>query len=290
MSNILPNVHHLELFYHVAKHGGITPASRAMPYGIQQPAISGQIAALEEEMGVRLFQRRPFQLTEQGEELYAFVRPFFGELGNVAASIAGRGDRVLRLAAPATAMRDHLPQALAKVREKIPDLELRLTEATYHACCTLLEEGGIDLAVAEIPGKPPAGMQTEVLAELELALVVPGRRPGIISIEKLISKWKLIRPPKGRLISELFYSELKERNLDWDATIEAGSLEAVHAFAIRGFGVGLTVVTPSMKAPSGTWFMRLRDFPRLSIGGLWRGPLNRPGKALLDVLREQVPV
>src|SRR5207237_749330 len=42
------NIHHLELFYYVARHGGIVPAVRNMPYGIQQPAVSGQIARLEE--------------------------------------------------------------------------------------------------------------------------------------------------------------------------------------------------------------------------------------------------
>src|SRR5207249_2232437 len=34
------NIHHLELFYYVARHGGIVPAVRNMPYGIQQPAAS----------------------------------------------------------------------------------------------------------------------------------------------------------------------------------------------------------------------------------------------------------
>ena len=38
------NIHHLELFYYVARHGGISEAVRNMPYGIQQPAISGQAA------------------------------------------------------------------------------------------------------------------------------------------------------------------------------------------------------------------------------------------------------
>ena len=46
------NVHHLELFYYVAKHGGIMPAVRNIPYGIQQPAVSSQIAHLEEYPGV----------------------------------------------------------------------------------------------------------------------------------------------------------------------------------------------------------------------------------------------
>lgn len=45
------NVHHLELFYYVAKHGGISAAVRGIPYGIQQPAVSAQMRALEDEVG-----------------------------------------------------------------------------------------------------------------------------------------------------------------------------------------------------------------------------------------------
>ena len=48
------NIHHLELFYYVARHGGITEAVRNIPYGIQQPAVSGQVAQLEEYLGVTL--------------------------------------------------------------------------------------------------------------------------------------------------------------------------------------------------------------------------------------------
>ncbi len=59
------NVHHLELFYFVAKHGGIMPAVRNIPYGIQQPAVSAPVAQLEEFLGVTLFPRRPFALTPQ---------------------------------------------------------------------------------------------------------------------------------------------------------------------------------------------------------------------------------
>ena len=64
------NVHHLELFYYVARHKGITEAVRNIPYGIQQPAVSGQIIALENFLGAKLFQRRPFSLTPTGQELF----------------------------------------------------------------------------------------------------------------------------------------------------------------------------------------------------------------------------
>ena len=67
------NIHHLELFHYVAKHGGIAAAVRRMPYGIQQPAVSGQIARLEEALGAKLFNRRPFSLLPAGAELFEFI-------------------------------------------------------------------------------------------------------------------------------------------------------------------------------------------------------------------------
>jgi DNA-binding transcriptional LysR family regulator len=74
------NIHHLELFYFVAKHGGIAAAVRNIPYGIQQPAVSGQIAKLEESLGTKLFQRRPFALSPAGLELFEFIKPFFDKI------------------------------------------------------------------------------------------------------------------------------------------------------------------------------------------------------------------
>src|ERR1044071_6948943 len=71
------NVHHLELFYYVARSGGISRAVRHIPYGIQQPAVSSQMLLLERDLRTKLFERRPFRLTVEGQELYDAVRPFF---------------------------------------------------------------------------------------------------------------------------------------------------------------------------------------------------------------------
>ena len=109
------NIHHLELFYFVAKHGGIAAAVRNIPYGIQQPAVSGQIAKLEESLGTKLFQRRPFALSPTGTELFEFIRPFFENIDVVAErlrqnsspAIANRGscDRPSRLSSANLAAR-----------------------------------------------------------------------------------------------------------------------------------------------------------------------------------------
>src|ERR1039457_3795815 len=101
------NIHHLELFYYVARHGGITEAVRNIPYGIQQPAVSGQVALLEEYLGVTLFQRRPFALTPPGEKLYQFIKPFFDNLAPMADKLRGGSSQHIRIGASEIVLRDH---------------------------------------------------------------------------------------------------------------------------------------------------------------------------------------
>src|SRR4051794_28347070 len=110
------NVHHLELFYYVAKHGGITSAVRRIPYGIQQPAVSKQIVQLEEFLGVTLFQRRPFKLTPAGARLYEFIQPFFSNLDAIASELQGGTARSIRIGASVIVLRDHMPALLQSLR------------------------------------------------------------------------------------------------------------------------------------------------------------------------------
>src|SRR5690242_6418461 len=117
------NVHHLELFYYVARHGGIIPAVRNIPYGIQQPAVSSQISELEEFLGVTLFQRRPFALTPAGEKLYEFIQPFFANLGKVVDELQGGRARLIRIGATTIVLREHLPDLFQNIQKKFPGLK-----------------------------------------------------------------------------------------------------------------------------------------------------------------------
>ena len=101
------NVHHLELFYYVAKHQGISAAVRHIPYGIQQPAVSGQMAALESSLGVRLFERVPFRLTAPGRKLFAQIEPFFAGLDGLEDQLRDADRPELRLGASELVLRLH---------------------------------------------------------------------------------------------------------------------------------------------------------------------------------------
>ena len=166
------NVHHLELFYYVARHGGTMPAVRNIPYGIQQPAVSSQIAQLEEFLGVTLFHRRPFALTPAGEKLFEFIRPFFSNLEKVAGELQGGQARHIRIGASTIVLREHLPELFRDVRKKFPGLKLSLREGYPAQFEEWLRKDEIDLAVTLIEKKTAPGIHSLALLELPLILLV----------------------------------------------------------------------------------------------------------------------
>jgi DNA-binding transcriptional LysR family regulator len=286
MSQPLPNLHHLELFYHVARAGGISAAVRTMPYGIQQPAVSGQIARLENELGVRLFQRRPFQLTVHGRELFEFCAPFFGGLPAITDRLAGTAARHLRLAAPQTVIREHLPPVLEAVRKNHPGLELSLRDTTPSQAMQWLEREEIDLAIAELEGRPPSGMKYEELLSLPLVLFLP---PGMTfpkkGIPALIGKYTLIQSPADQPISRLFAKGMATRGLHWPTGIEIGTQDLVLSYTARGFGVGVGVCAPDVMLPKGVIAHELKGFPVLKVAALWRGKIGPLAAEVLEKLR-----
>jgi DNA-binding transcriptional LysR family regulator len=134
------NVHHLELFYYVAKHGGISSAVRQMPYGIQQPAVSAQMGRLEEDLGVQLFERQPFRLTEAGRELMDFVEPFFENIEVTKERLRKAASPQLRIGASEVVLQSYLPPVLERLRHRHPLLRLGLRSgfdtSWRHGCAT----------------------------------------------------------------------------------------------------------------------------------------------------------
>jgi DNA-binding transcriptional LysR family regulator len=282
------NIHHLELFYYVARHGGISEAVRNIPYGIQQPAVSGQIAQLEEFLGATLFQRRPFSLTAAGEKLYRFIEPFFSGIDAVAFELQGGAARQIRIGASDIVLRDHLPELLQTVRKKFPQLNLTLRDDYEPELERLLEKQEIDVAVTLIEGKPPAGIQSLVLLELPLALLAP-RESRLASAEELWSQDKIREPliclPVREPICRNFQQGLNRRGVDWFPAIEVSSVDLIETYVARGFGIGLTVSIPKAEVSPNVRVLPLPDFASVSMGVLWRGKPTPPVRMFLDALQ-----
>src|SRR6185369_6802035 len=155
-----------------ARHGGIMEAVRNIPYGIQQPAVSGQIAQLEESLGVTLFQRRPFSLTPAGKKLFDHIQPFFANLDALESESSGGEARHVRIGASVTVLRDHLPELLQNLRGKFPSLKVGLREGHHPELESLLLKEQIDLAITLVEKNSAPGVHSLPLIELPLVLLV----------------------------------------------------------------------------------------------------------------------
>src|SRR6266487_2198211 len=143
------NPHQLELFYHVAKSKGVTRAARQMPYGIQQPSVSAQVNALERDLGVTLYERRPFRLTPAGESLFKFVQPFFGQMAEVRQQLQGAAQ--IRIGASPIVFRDYLSPVIDAVRKQFPQLSMTLRAVNQPDLITAIEHDELDIVISLIP-------------------------------------------------------------------------------------------------------------------------------------------
>ena len=284
------NVHHLELFYYVAKHGGIMPAVRNIPYGIQQPAVSAQVAQLEEFLGVTLFQRRPFALTPPGEKLYTFVQPFFSNLDKVANELQGGQARHFRIGASTIVLRDHMPQLLTGVKKKFPSLKILLREGFPAQLEALLANDEVDLVFTIIERKPTAGFQSLVLLELPMVLLVE-KSSRFKAAAELWALDKIDAPliclPEHEATTRHFQARLAELGVEWFPSIEASSADLVEGYVANGLGIGVSVSVPGKPLPKNVRAVALTDFPKAVIGALWRGKNTPLLDAFLDMARQR---
>jgi DNA-binding transcriptional LysR family regulator len=271
------NVHHLELFYYVARHGGISEAVRNMPYGIQQPAVSGQIAQLEEHLGVTLFQRRPFSLTPQGRKLFDFVEPFFSNLDAIEAEMQGGQQSRMRIGGSTLVLREYVPELTQNLRKRFPRLKLGLREGHQPELEALLRKEEIDLAITVMESKSGPSIRCLPLIELPMVLLVQkGSRiteaPELWKRDKI--EESLICLPAHESVSRMFQKGLANVGVEWFPSIEASALDLISTYVSAGLGIGVSVAVPGVGFPPKIRAVPLPDFPLIAIGALWRGKVT----------------
>ena len=284
------NIHHLELFYYVARHGGITEAVRNMPYGIQQPAISGQVAQLEEHLGVALFHRRPFALTPPGEKLFKFIQPFFANLDALEVELQGGQAQHIRIGASTIVLRDHLPDVVQHARKKFPQLRVSLREGYQGELESLLLREEIELAVTLIEKRATPGISSQVLMELPMMMLVP-KTSKITDAEQLWKQDRITEPlicmPAAEVISKNLQSALAKRGVDWFPSIEVSSLDLIQTYVTNGFGIGIAVQIPGVTIFPGARVVPLPDFPKVAVGALWRGRPSPLVQTFVELLQQR---
>ena len=279
------NIHHLELFYYVARHGGISRAVRNMPYGIQQPAVSSQILLLEEDLGAKLFDRQPFRLTHEGEELYAFIRPFFDNLFPMGEKLRKQSAPSLRIGASELVLRDYLPPVVERLRRHEPKLRLGLRSGFQQEMEQWLLDREIDLAVIPLENRPPPRLRCLRLLRLPLVLLVH-RKSRLRSAATLWAQGGIDEPliclPATEPMIRNFRRGLQHRQVDWPHSIEASSMELVTRYVANGYGIGVSLGQTEIVKHPAVRVLPLEGFDPVEMAILWHGEPTPLVRAVLE--------
>ncbi|WP_038362680.1 LysR family transcriptional regulator [Bosea sp. UNC402CLCol] len=138
----------LELFYWVAELNSFSRAAERA--NTTQPSVSQRIAALEAELGVKLFERnaRSISLTHQGRKLVQYAERFLllrtEMLAEVGSAVAMKG--VVRLGVSETIAQTWLSRFMERAHAVYPNIVIDLTVDVSPAMRDLLARGDLDLA------------------------------------------------------------------------------------------------------------------------------------------------
>jgi DNA-binding transcriptional LysR family regulator len=168
---------HLRYFIAVAEEGHVTRAAERL--GIQQPPLSQQIRALETELEVQLFRRKPrgVELTQAGDALLGEARAILDRVEHAAAAArrTGRGEagRIGLGFTSSASFHPFVPRIIREFREASPLLALSLEEAGTGELVDGLLAERIDAAFVRSPIGAAAALAVHSVLKEEMVAALP---------------------------------------------------------------------------------------------------------------------
>lgn len=262
-------------------------ASRLL--NISPSAIAQQLHALERELGAPLIVRvgRTVRMTEQGGRIIAQARQLVRDAADLK-SIANDGavSGELRLGACTTPLTGMLPEILARLSSRFPDINVHILAGNSVQLYAEVEAGNLDAAfVLEAPYPLPKTCDWKMLREEPLIVLAPAHLAHV-SPHELLANEPLIRYDR-KLWGGLHADEyLRRHHITPHERFELNALNAIAVMVDRGLGVSI-VPDWSPPWPEGISLARLmlpeREIGR-RIGVVWsRGTVRmRLVNALLE--------
>lgn len=174
-------IHQLKTFVAVAREGSITRASERLH--LSQPAVSAHIKAIEDTLGLTLFERTPkgMSLTGDGQRLFARAEQTLAahrELLEEATRIKGRLTGKFRLGTGSNSNPEVLGRLLTVISERHPEVEVAVQHGTSTELLAGLRNGGLDAIFYNEAGEPGVELKTLEVARFDIFLVAP---PGLVA-------------------------------------------------------------------------------------------------------------
>jgi LysR family transcriptional regulator, transcriptional activator of the cysJI operon len=237
----------LKVFHAVARHLSFRKAAEELY--LSQPAVSLQIKTLEEELGLRLFDRAGsrISLTSAGQTLLSYVERLEALTAEAEGALAGFRGEVrgrLSIGASLTIAQYVLPRLLGPFLRENGRLEVAVTTHNTEQVIAEVAEDRIALGLVEGPARR-RDVTLEPVLEDELVVIAPPAHEWAeqreIELEQLRAAPLLLREQGSgtRLVAEMALGELGVRPRDLHVFLEFDTSEAIKSGVEAGLGIGI---------------------------------------------------
>ena len=262
----------LNTFVSVVERGSMAAAARVLD--ITPAAVAQQIRTLEREIGAPLIARvgRTVSVTEEGARILDRARSLLRDVADLR-SIANDGSvsGELRLGACPTALAGMLPDILARMVAKFPQINVFIRPGYSAELYRAVESGDLDAAlVLQAPYALPKTCDWQLLREEPLVVIAPKKFAGRDPHE-LLAHEPLIRYDRNQWGGRLADTYLRNNGIVPRERFELNALNAIAVMVDRGLGVSI-VPDYAQPWPEGLQLVRL-PLPQPSeprrIGTVW---------------------
>jgi DNA-binding transcriptional LysR family regulator len=233
----------LEAFRAVIDNRSVTAAAQAM--GITQPAVSTQIARLEEMVGFSLFERQGGRLkpTAEGMLFYAEASRVLGEVDRLATTTAqireGQSGRLVIASHPSAAI-SLLPALVADFVAERPGVSVRLVSRHSDVVSQLLPSESFDLGIAELPIDEADVSVSKY--QMRCVVVLPPRHALTsrkVLTPQLLSGQPMIAPARSPQMLGRLHGAFAQAGTQVNAVVEAEFFASCCALVAAGTGWSL---------------------------------------------------
>lgn len=211
---------------------------------VSQPTLSGQIKKLEEQLGLKLFERtnRRVMLTEVGSKIAVCARRILREvdaINEIAESSRDPMAGKFRLGAFPTLATYIFPKIVPKIKQSLPNLRLILIEEKTHNLIEQLKNGDIDAALLALPIHDDFLISHELFYE-EFYLAVPPSHElsKYDEIDQaILNKHRLLLLEEGHCLRDQSLEVCQLHGIAEEQDFKATGLETLRQMVKAGTGI-----------------------------------------------------
>ena len=236
------NLRHLRTFVQITEAGGVARAAGRL--NLSQPTVSRQIRALEDALGLPLFDRvgRNVQLTSEGEDLLRRSRQLLADadaIGERARALKGGDAGVLRVGATPQLIESLLVNVIAQHRRRHPGVEIHPVEDGGIRLLRQLDRGDIHLAITT---ERDERFSARLVYPVYLLAALPkhhrlGRR-AVLEITELVDE-PLLLLAHGFGSRAWFHAACQIANIQPRVFFDSAAPQTLLALAAGGLGIAV---------------------------------------------------